>query len=599
MNTQLKQRALVVATAVSLVAAACTGGGNPRPSIAALTPTSTPASTQSPSTVICPTRSGPVVPEGGAVVFGAEQWPDCLNPITSCAASNWTFFTVLEHVLPRAMQLDAAGTFIASPMLIEAPSLANGELSVNPFTVRFRISPAAVWADKSPITSADFAFTWRAILNTTGARDTSGYDLIASIDSADPKTAVITFVDVYADWPDLFGGARGFVLEEAAFPRFAGKPNPDLGHEMATEIPFSGGPFILQSWSPDQAVLVRNDHYFGVVACLYQLMFVPRTDPTVEIQSLLVGEIAAVYPDVSGAIGLFRLEDAPPLSVVGGNGTFFEALWFNNTRPPLNDAAVREALMYAIDRQAVVDTVVKLNNPDAEVLNCGFLALPNLGPWCETKPFEQFTYSPERAKAILESDGYDCSANPCTKNGKRLEVGYDDVSVTPRRTATEVLLIPKALDAGFDLTVVRREGGAQFSDVGPHGAFTMVDSTQAASPDPSVTALLACDGIPTSENGLVGNNWIRWCDQGATALMNASDAELDPLKRLDDMNQIYALEARDFISLPLYVIPAVSAWRTDQIAGPIGLYNSSPYGLFFNMNEWYVAPLQVTTLPVP
>ena len=54
------------------------------------------------------------------------------------------------------------------------------------------------------------------------------------------------------------------------------------------------------------------------------------------------------------------------------------------------------------------------------------------------------------------------------------------------------------------------------------------------------------------------------------------------------MGLVYDLQALDFVSLPLYTLPAVSVWRTDQIAGPIGLWNSSPYGLFFNMEEWYL-----------
>ena len=52
---------------------------------------------------------------------------------------------------------------------------------------------------------------------------------------------------------------------------------------------------------------------------------------------------------------------------------------------------------------------------------------------------------------------------------------------------------------------------------------------------------------------------------------------------------MYELEAQDMIGLPLFVVPAIVGWRSDRIAGPIGAYNSSPYGTFFNMNEWYLA----------
>jgi hypothetical protein len=75
--------------------------------------------------------------------------------------------------------------------------------------------------------------------------------------------------------------------------------------------------------------------------------------------------------------------------------------------------------------------------------------------------------------------------------------------------------------------------------------------------------------------------------------MHESDRELDPHRRLTLLERVHELEAQDFVSLPLYVLPLISAWRTDKIAGPIGRYGSTPYGIFFNMNQWYVpAPPQ-------
>jgi peptide/nickel transport system substrate-binding protein len=572
-------RSRLLSAVVALITCACTGGSHPGATPKATLATGSPI----PSAPLSPTMP----PQGGSVVFGAERWPECLNPITSCTEP-WTYYSVLQHVLPRAMQLDPEGNFVASPLLVEAASLANGDLGESPFTVTFRIDPNAAWDDGSRITSGDFDFTWRAIMNTTGASSRAGYDQIDSIYAVYPNAAIIRFKSVYLDWPDLFGGAWGFILKRSAFPEFSTSDKPDLRREMAEDIPFSGGPFVLKSWSRKDAVLVRNENYFGPKASLDQVTFVPIVDRNEEIRSLVAGMVAAIYPRASDE-SLLDVVPEEPIKAIGENGTFFEALWFNNSKPPLDDAAVREALMYAIDRQTVIDNIVGLNNPDPEVLNCGFLALPNVGPWCATKPFAQFSYDPERAKAILESDGYDCSSTPCKKNGKPLHIQYDAVQTNTRQTATQALLIPKALDAGFELGVVQYDAGVIIPiDVGPRGAFTMADYPLEGSPDPSVTSLLACDGIPTAKNAYSGDNWIRWCDEDATALMKASDAELDPVKRLDDMNQIYALEAKDFISLPLYVIPAVSAWRTDKIAGPVGVYNSSFYGLFFNMNEWYM-----------
>jgi ABC-type transport system substrate-binding protein len=242
--------------------------------------------------------------------------------------------------------------------------------------------------------------------------------------------------------------------------------------------------------------------------------------------------------------------------------------------------------MYAIDRQGVVDHVLRPLNPSGQVLDCGLLATPDQGPWCQTQPFAQFVYDPERSKGILESDGYDCSSLPCTKSGAKLVIDYSTTSANDRRLQTQELLSHQALAAGFQFRISSAEIGTLFGERGPRGQFTMMEYAIGGNTDPSVTGTFACESIPTKQNGYAGGNWNRWCDREATDLMHRSDGELDPAKRLGLMQQIYAIEARDFVSLPLYVLPEMAAWRTDRVTGPVGTYAGTPMGLFFNVNEW-------------
>jgi ABC-type transport system substrate-binding protein len=118
------------------------------------------------------------------------------------------------------MEVDPKGNFVASDLLTETPSLQNGDIKMDPFSVTYTIRSEAVWDDGTPITSEDVSFTWDAIMKTKGTLSTTGYDQIASIDTSDPKVAVIHFKAPYADWWDLFGGnsANGVILKEAAFP---------------------------------------------------------------------------------------------------------------------------------------------------------------------------------------------------------------------------------------------------------------------------------------------------------------------------------------------------------------------------------------------
>jgi peptide/nickel transport system substrate-binding protein len=553
------------AVIVFLLATACTGGGPPKP-----TP--------------------PVPRRGGAAVFGAEQWPECLNPITACASASWTHYAVLQHILPRAMKLDLRGHFVASELLVKAPTLDNGGLTQNPFTVRFKINPRAVWDDGSPITSADFDFTWRAIVHTVGAYATEGYDLIRAIDTSDPRVAAVRFRQPLARWATLFGGVFGYVLKGATFPN-ADPEEPNLRDEMQGEIPFAAGPFRLDHWDRRSAVLVRNDRYFGRTATLDKVTFVALTYQGRERTALRSGQVAAIFPMPPGP-GLLAALNGEHVKTVTADGIYFEALWLNHAEPPLDDPVVREAFMYAIDRQAIVDKVIRPNHPGASILNCGFVAFRHLGPWCRARPFERFTYDPARARRILESDGYNCSAAFCSKDDRLLKVEYWTNGSNTRRALTQQLVVDQARLAGFAIQARNTDGSRLFGDEeGPR--YPIADFAASMYGDPSVTELFACDEIPTKENHYYGGNFNRWCDSEADRLMRQADREIDPRRRLALMEQVYELQARDFVSLPLYVLPVISAWRTDRIAGPIGQFSSTPYGMFFNMNEWYVpAPAQ-------
>src|SRR5262249_35425964 len=158
--------------------------------------------------------------------------------------------------------------------------------------------------------------------------NTTGYNLIDSIDTSDPKTAVIKFKSVFVDWPDLFGGVYGGFFEKAAFPN-ADPAKPDLSKEMQDSIPFSGGPWILDSWSQDPAVFVRNDKWFGAddsarggVPLLDKVTIVPRLDQPTEIQSLLSGEVSAIFPQPSDQSLLDQVSGTQGVTAKGADGAY-------------------------------------------------------------------------------------------------------------------------------------------------------------------------------------------------------------------------------------------------------------------------------------
>jgi peptide/nickel transport system substrate-binding protein len=555
------------AALVLLIAMACTGGGSPAPTL---------SRTPSPKAELH---------RGGQAIFGAEQWPECLNPITSCAGYKWTFMTVLQHVLPRAMEVSPDSLFVASPLLREAPTLENGGVSQSPFTVTFRIRDGAVWDDGSPITSTDFAFTWRALMHTTGSIWTRRYEHVAGINSPDPATAVLKFSEPYAPWPELFGGSFGFVLKASAFPELAADPEPDLRNLLIDRIPFSGGPFTLESWSRDRALLVRNDRYFGSRALLDRVTFVPASgDVPADLQRLLSGELEAMSPSFEIGRELDQVYGLVGVGGKGGPGVDAEALWFNVDSPPLDDPGVRLALAHAIDRQAIVDALLSPTDSSAAVFNCGLLALPGVGPWCATQPFARFDYDPAESRRILGLAGYDCSKQFCTKEGTRLtiEIAADEAAVFQQEVLD--LLVAQARKAGIDLRRYVRAGlplGVRLPC--PFARVSITVCSRTVPVDPSVTDLFSLCA-PTAD---LFRDEIAWCNQAAASYARDADRQIDIDARRELMEKVYDQEAGEVIGLPLFVVPVLSLWRTDQIRGPISGYSSTVYGMFFNMNDWY------------
>jgi peptide/nickel transport system substrate-binding protein len=143
----------------------------------------------------------------GTIRIAMEEEPTCADWIASCAGSAWGNWALGNLTMPQALNVDVDGNYVPGAMLVDLPTLEPGP----PMKVTYRIKPEAVWSDGEPMTSGDFEYTWKQIVDGKDIYDTTGYDDIESIDTTDPKTAVVTFTQSFAGWRDLFGGFS-FVL---------------------------------------------------------------------------------------------------------------------------------------------------------------------------------------------------------------------------------------------------------------------------------------------------------------------------------------------------------------------------------------------------
>ena len=234
-------------------------------------------------------------------------------------------------------------------------------------TVTMDINPDAVWDDGTPITVADFQCTSEAILKTPGSLTTVGYDQITSVDQGtSDKQVVVKFKTVYAPYKNLFSSS---LIEKAKIANCA-----DVSGDMQTNIPFSGRPWKIQTWSKDQVILVPNDKYWNKSEApkVAKVVMVPKADTDTEIASIKSGESDFIFPQ--GYNGITKALTDPNIKFTPGYGTNYEGLYFQQKTGPFCRPRVPQGVL-GVDRPRPVQADLRPDLP-----GCPDSAVRPVGP---------------------------------------------------------------------------------------------------------------------------------------------------------------------------------------------------------------------------
>lgn len=522
--------------------------------------------------------SGADVPAGGDLVIGAEQEPDCVDWISSCAGSSWGYWMMGVTTMPRAFDaVDDGGTWVYEPSILldGEPELATDPQQV----VTYQISKDAVWSDGEPITSSDFKYTWEQITTGADIRDTTGYANIASVDDSDPKVAVVTFETDFAGWRGLFGGGYGIYPSHL----LEGK---DRTAEMANGFDFSGGPWLIESWDKGvEVVLVPNANYWGDVPKLDTVTFSFVTDTAAQFQAYQGGEVSAIYPqpqlDVVEAIGA-GIEGNSNFTADTGN---IEALWLNNSKAPFDSVAVRQAFAYSLDRDAVVEALFGgLGITEASQS----LNPPIMAQYTDVEAFSGYTLDLDKVDELMTGDGWAKNdAGFWEKGGQQADIEFITTSGNARRELTQQVVQEQAAEAGFNITIANQEAGTFFGETLPDGNYQLGLYAQVLTTlDPSLCNTFCSKNIPTAENEFAGQNWQRVNIPEVDSLLETVDNDLDEAARAAAGKEADAILAENVVSIPLDPLPNILLW-SDDILGPVE--DNPVLGPFHLMHLWGLA----------
>jgi peptide/nickel transport system substrate-binding protein len=547
---------IVVYVCVALLGAACGSGGKNRSS--------------GPTTI----AGGGGVRQGGDITVGAEQEPDCMDWIGSCAGSSWGVETVETNTMPRAYDYTDAG-YQPSILLTGEAEVKTGPQEV----VTYHLNPRATWDDGQPITSTDFKYTWDQIAHGKNIYDTSGYADISSVDDTDPHTVVVTFSESYADWKALFGSNYGILPSHL----LQGK---DRDAAMKDGYSFSGGPWRLDHWTKGSEIkLVRNPSYWGKKPNLSSVTFKIITDTAAEQQDYKSGQILASYPQAQP--GGQALKNTP--------GTYFDAVtslssegvFFNVEKPPLTSQAVRQALAYATDRDAIVEQLFAPIQPGIKPIQSFFT--PAFGK-VYTEPFAKYHQDLGKVSQLMIGDGWTKGSDGIwTKGGTRATLVLKTTAGNKRRQLTAEILQNQWQQAGFQLTITPETAGVLFGQDLPSGDFQAALATQSPSDnDPSECSLWCSKNIPSAANGNSGENYDRINNPSLDKFWQAVDTDLDDNARIANAQDGQNTLADLVPALPIDAFPDILVINSAKLGVESGHFQHNfAYGPFAYMNTWF------------
>src|SRR5262245_35597902 len=230
------------------------------------------------------------------------------------------------------------------------PRLATSYEVMSPTKVRFKLRPGVKFHDGTPFNAAAVKFTFeRAFKSDPPARWASLAGPIAAAEVVDDLTVDIVTKEPYG--PILRSMAMLYV--SIVSPTAVQKQG-----EGFLRAPVGTGPFKFVEWRTNtQIVIERTPDYWGDKAPMDRVVFQVIPEEGARMIALQAGDADMVMFPPTTQLEQFRKD--PKYTVHEAPGLRVVYIGLNLKMPPLDDVRVRQALLQAVDRKAILDNVVE------------------------------------------------------------------------------------------------------------------------------------------------------------------------------------------------------------------------------------------------
>lgn len=469
----------------------------------------------------------PAAPVRTDVNLSLGAAPTTLDP---CAPASGADLILTVQIYETLVTIDDQNQL--QPLLAESY-----EFNADATEITVHLREGVKFSNGAEMKASDVVFSYnRAAAAPALAGNMASFDSISAVDD---QTVVIKLKGPNAAFPSV-GMSMVAIMNEAH--------TNEVG-DAINEKPMGTGPYILASFVPAQSyVFEANPDYWAGAPQIQTANMKVITDMSTAVVAFESGEIDYLVVPAPGwatvKAGDFNTKE------VLTDRVMYAA--FNGQKAPFDNPLVRQALNYAIDREAMVAIAVDgLGTPAYAIANPAVI----IGA---TEPSEPYTYDPEKAKQLLTEAGYPdgldigtISAIPfggADKLAQAMQQNLADIGVTATVELGEFVSIITDMESGnFDVVSLGNAGGFDFQ------GYQMMYGT----------------GMPGNPTGL--------SNPEIDSLFVQAAQEVDLAARIALNQQIVDLATADAFYVPFIYPISPIAWSKDLIVDQAFVYFQVKY----------------------
>jgi len=311
-----------------------------------------------------------------SLTIGAATEPDTLSPLLGYGKDGNS--KIFDGLLQRNRKLE----------LEPALATALPEVSQDGLTYTYTLRQGVKFSDGTPFTAADVVFTYETILDektSNGSRDEIA--AVESVTAEGDHTVVFELKYPYAPFVERT------VLPIASQKAASGQ---DVNTGAYNTSPVGTGPYVLESWRKgEQMTLKANPGCWGGAPEVKSFTTVFIADDDVRATRLRAGELdgAALPPSLARTF-----ENVDGTRLITAESVDYRAVTLPTGNPVAGDKAIRQALNLAVDRELMVESILKGAGRPA------YNPLPENSPWFA--PEAEVPHDDAKAARILDSAGW-------------------------------------------------------------------------------------------------------------------------------------------------------------------------------------------------